>query len=260
MTVGSIWHGDPGAPVIVLVHGLGGSHRTWDAVLEPLSGHHRVAAVDLHGGHSIEQEAADLHLLLEKAGVVRATFAGHSMGGLVITALAERSPELVQRLILVNTPPTVESRLTTRKGLERLIRLPVIGRLLWSRRSPERRRAGLRSAVAPEALIPEEAVADLGRTSHQAFVGSTTAIDRYLQALPLAERLAALQVPVDVVFGQQDQRVDPGSLAVYDAVPRARVTTIDDAGHSPPWESPQVVTEVITGRPSSLPPGEARSV
>ena len=125
------------------------------------------------------------------------------------------------------------------------MRLPVVGSLVWSRVSDRQRRSGLRSAVAPEADVPEVFVEDLRATSHSEFVGSTRAIDRYLSQRPLAERLAALEVPVRVVFGREDQRVDPSSLSVYDAVPRAEIIRLEGIGHSPPWEAPEAVAAAI---------------
>ena len=45
------------APLVVLIHGLGGSHHTWDRVLPLIEPHARVHALNLTGTGSIEQEA-----------------------------------------------------------------------------------------------------------------------------------------------------------------------------------------------------------
>jgi pimeloyl-ACP methyl ester carboxylesterase len=93
--------------------------------------------------------------------------------------------------------------------------------------------------------VPETLVTDVRATPHRSFAGSTAAIERYVSERPLHERLAALRVPVEVVFGLRDRRVDPASLAIYESVPRARVRTIDSAGHTPPWEAPEQVAAAI---------------
>ena len=121
----------------------------------------------------------------------------------------------------------------------------MIGPLVWSLLGPDQLRAGLRTAVARGAEVPEQLIADLRATSHKAYIGSSIAIDRYLAARPLPQRLAALEVPVDVVFGLQDRRVDPASLTAYDALPHVQVTPIQRSGHSPPWESPADVSAAI---------------
>jgi pimeloyl-ACP methyl ester carboxylesterase len=245
MSLNAVWSGPADAPVVVLVHGLAGSPSTWTPVIPLLNDRLRIAAVNLPGGRGIEDEADAVGALLREAQVPRATIAGHSMGGHVATALAERSPDLVDGLVLVDTAPTVESRLTADSGSERILRLPVLGALVWSTLSDAKLRSGLRSAFAPGVDVPEPFVDDLRATSHRSFVGSTKAIDAYLRARPLAARLGDLDVPVDVVFGLRDRRVDPMSLSVYDGLARVRVRAIEDAGHTPPWEAPEVLAGVI---------------
>lgn len=239
------WSGVEDGPVVVLIHGLAGSHRTWTQVVPLLEDRLRVVAVDLPGGRSIEQEAESVAGLLEAGGVRRATVVGHSMGGHVATAVAERAPELVERLVLIDTAPTVESRLTANSGSEGILRLPVVGWVLWSRIKRQQAHAALRSAFGPDFETPEPLVADLVATPHRAFAGSTVAIDRYLGTRPLQQRLADLTLPVDVVFGMKDQRVDPDSLRVYQGIGHVRVTKLADAGHTPPWEAPQELAAVI---------------
>lgn len=257
MTADVIWCGPPDAQVVLLVHGLGGSHRTWDPVVPLLSESHRVGAVDLPDGDPVEVEAEALRRLLSESDVSSATIAGHSRGGLVATALAERSPELVQRLVLINTAPSIESRRSAGSRSERLIGLPIVGALVWARLNEQRLRAGLRSAVAPGSEVPAPFVEDLRDTSHSAFAGATKSMNRFLSERPLAERLTSLQIPIDVVFGLRDQRVDPSSLAVYDAVAGVRVTTLEGVGHSPPWEAPEAVSQAIArGEVARRPAGQ----
>ena len=76
-------------------------------------------------------------------------------------------------------------------------------------------RAGLQTAFARGFTVPDEFVADMRATSWDAFVGATTALDDYLAERDLGARVASLSVPVTVVFGEQDVRVDPASLRVF---------------------------------------------
>ena len=113
----------------------------------------------------------------------------------------------------------------------------------------DRVRSGLQSAFAPGfAEVPDVFVEDLrgdavGRRSRAA----TTAIDDYLQERPLAARLGALPVPVTVVFGEEDG-VDPASLSDYDGVAGVEVERLPGVGHTPIWEAPEAVAEVIARR------------
>ena len=223
----------------MLIHGLGCSSRSWQRVVPLLSG--EVVAVDLPSFESIEEAAEHVARLDVRDAVV----AGHSMGGVVGVALAEAAPAVVSRLVLINSPPTYESRITSRGGQEKLIRQPVVGRALWKLAGDARMRSGLRSAFAPGYDVPDVFVEDLLATPWSQFVAATTAIDDYLAERPLHARLGALPVPATVLFGEQDQRVDPESLKGYDGVAGVEVQTLPGVGHTPIWEAPEQVVEVV---------------
>ena len=244
--------GSPDAPALVLVHGLGASGRALERVAPLLAARFRVIVPDLPGFG----ETAGEHTTIE--GMARAVLegldvdrvdefvaAGHSMGGLVATALAELAPDRVTRLVLVNAPPSYESRTAARGRAERILRLPVVGDLVWNRMSDDRIRATMRSAFAPGHDVGDVFVDDLKRTTRVAFTGSSAAIDDYLRRRPLPQRVAALTQQAFVVFGEQDGRVDPASLDGYGPVANATVATIPEAGHTPVWEVPERTAELI---------------
>jgi pimeloyl-ACP methyl ester carboxylesterase len=226
---------------VVLLHGLASSHRIWERVIPLLGGDCEPLALDLIGGQSVEAEATAVIERLDGPVVL----AGHSLGGLVATAVAEARSDLVRRLVLVNSPPTAASRLTANSGPERVMKLPLLGRLLWARASDEDLRRGARSAVARDAAVPDVLVDDVRATSHRAFVGSTRAVDTYVGARSLYDRVGALPIPVDVVFGLEDRRVARSSLDGYERIQNVNVTRIPGAGHSPPLEAPQAVADVL---------------
>jgi len=155
------------------------------------------------------------------------------------------APDRVTRLVLVNAPPSYESRTAARGRGERILRLPVVGDLVWNRMSDDRIRATMRSAFAPGHDVGDVFVDDLKRTTRAAFTGSSAAIDDYLRRRPLPQRVAALTQQAFVVFGEQDGRVDPASLDGYGPVANATVATIPEAGHTPVWEVPERTAELI---------------
>src|ERR1700730_18506572 len=99
-------------PPLVLIHGLGSSAAVeFYYNLEPLAAHHRVLAIDLPGfGKSdkpqlqspIELLVRAVRDLMTSEGLERAAVMGVSMGGRVALGLALDSPELVERLVLVD--------------------------------------------------------------------------------------------------------------------------------------------------------------
>lgn len=228
--------GAPDAPTVVLIHGLGGSHHTWDRVRPLIEPHAHVHALDLAGSDSIEHEA-DLAAELIPGP---ALLVGHSRGGLVATAIAEQHRHLARRLILICTPWAPESRLSATNPVERALAVPVIGDLLWHGATDARRRRGLATAFAPGTPIPDQFLTDLRATGRRRFVAASRAIDTYLADAPLAQRLAASSVPSELIFGQHDARVaQPPSSALTH-------TLLTGVGHTPPWETPDEIAGLIT--------------
>ena len=100
--------GAPGAPPLVLLHGLGEGSADWDGVAPAFAAHYRVYALDLRGhgrsdwpgAYSVELMSADVLGFLDALGLDRVDLIGHSMGGLVGYLLAGDHPGRVGRLIL----------------------------------------------------------------------------------------------------------------------------------------------------------------
>lgn len=100
--------GDP--PTVLVVHGVTASHLAWPFVVDRLPGV-RVIAPDLRGrGRSnglagpagMGAHAADLAALLDALGVSQTVVVGHSMGGFVAVVFADRHPDRVSRVLLVD--------------------------------------------------------------------------------------------------------------------------------------------------------------
>jgi pimeloyl-ACP methyl ester carboxylesterase len=239
MTAGALITGRADDPLIVLIHGLGGSHRTWDRVIPLIDPHARVHALNLAGSDSIENDADIAATLIPGPAVL----VGHSRGGLVATAIAERHPTLVRRLILLCTPWAHDSRRSARGVVERALALPVIGQLLWAAATDGQRRRAASTAFAPHARIPGHVLADLRATGRRRLVAGSRAIDAYLAQAPLEQRLTASGVPAELVFGELDTRIAPPASTLRN------VTLLPGVGHTPPWEAPDGVAELIRRSP-----------
>ncbi|MGH9179851.1 MAG: alpha/beta fold hydrolase [Acidimicrobiales bacterium] len=105
--------GPPGAPAVVLLHGLTATaDLNWSACFDPLGRSFRVLAPDLRGhGRSprswarftLEDCADDVAALADAVGVDRMIAVGYSIGGLVAQLVWHRRPELVTGLVLCAT-------------------------------------------------------------------------------------------------------------------------------------------------------------
>jgi pimeloyl-ACP methyl ester carboxylesterase len=100
---------DGEGPAVLLVHGLGGTSNFYQVQTDALAERFRVIRVDSAGagrspvadGISIESHADDLAAVLDALDVDSAAVVGHSMGTLVVRALAARHPAKVSALALL---------------------------------------------------------------------------------------------------------------------------------------------------------------
>ncbi len=104
--------GPAGAPVVVLVHGLGLNRAVWQWMVPALSQHFRVVSYDLlgHGespppaGQPALRDLADqLAALLDHLHIARAAVVGFSLGGMVARRFAQDHPDRVWALGLLHT-------------------------------------------------------------------------------------------------------------------------------------------------------------
>jgi pimeloyl-ACP methyl ester carboxylesterase len=101
-----------GPPVLVL-HGLLGQGRNWQAIAKRLQGRFELHLLDLrnHGASpwsavmDYPALAADLAAYLDARGLAEAALVGHSMGGKAAMALALTSPQRVKRLAVIDIAP-----------------------------------------------------------------------------------------------------------------------------------------------------------
>ncbi|TYB45314.1 alpha/beta fold hydrolase [Actinomadura chibensis] len=236
------------APALVLIHGLGGSTRWWDEVVPPLARSHRVVRIDLlgfgrsakpsGGGYAIGEQGERVGAALTRIGVRRATVVGHSTGGAVATALAERRPELVSALVLIDSGPRLDAFISD-GFVGNLLFVPGVGQLLWRFRTDGVVRRSLGTAFSrPEYEIPRALVDDVRATTYHSLTATSREAERYLAERPLPDRLAPIGKPLLVVFGRDDRRWRASSAADYRAVPGATIELMPGIGHSPMLEDP----------------------
>jgi pimeloyl-ACP methyl ester carboxylesterase len=243
-----------GSP-IVLIHCFTCAINWWDGMIPRLNRRHRVVAIDLlgHGGsekprsgYSIPNQADLVAQALSRLGVRGAEVVGHSLGGPVSIALAEQSPQLVDRLVIIDSIP--DTSYGDVGFIGELPFKPVIGQALWRIKPDFSISDGLEVAFAPGFPVPDAFVEDVKRMNYSAYSGSHDGFDDYTGEESLPERAAALGLPVLAIMGAEEQIAeDPAeSLAAYRAaMPSARTELISGAGHSPNVEKPALTAALV---------------
>jgi pimeloyl-ACP methyl ester carboxylesterase len=255
--------GDPADSTVVLIHGYTASMNWFEELAPLLSQTHRVIRVDLlgHGGsdkpaagYEIQDQAKAVAEALAKLDVSDATVVGHSMGGTVATAVAEQSPELATRVVIVDQAPNDDYAddlgLAARLGYAPLIG-PAMQRL--TEVAPDSAvRDQFEQAFAPGFNMasgfedPDQVVEDLREMTYTSFVKTVDAANDYSDTRSLDDRLGGIEVPLLVVFGIEDEIYDAEeSIAPYEGVPGAQLELLDGVGHSPNVEAPEETAALI---------------
>ena len=264
-------------PVILLVHGLLDSSRTWRKLAPVLALGHTVIAPDLLGhGESDGPTAVDYSLgghagmlrdLLDALGHQRVTVVGHSLGGGIAMTFAYHYPERLERLALLSSgglgrgvSPAL--RAATLPGAGAVMRTvgarPVVaaGRGLSALLAGLRLRHAARTTL--EVVRTLERLGDSGRRG--AFLNTVRAvIDGHGQKVSALDRLHLIaDIPVLVVWGTNDHviPVEHAEL-VRETLPRADVVLLDGIGHTPHLSQPVFVGERLAAWIRSSPATEA---
>jgi pimeloyl-ACP methyl ester carboxylesterase len=120
-----------GRPVILL-HGWMNSWRYWVPSMQQLSMKYRTYALDLWGyGDSSKDDARltlDAHVellgnFMDKLGIAKAAFVGHSLGAAVMVRFSLKNPGRVARLMAIS-PPVFESALERRLAAQPAAQTP----------------------------------------------------------------------------------------------------------------------------------------
>ena len=252
--------GDPAAPPVLFLHGLGASKVSLLPVIGGLASQHRVVAMDFPGfGKSsapvgARYDAAWLAesalATLDAAGVDRAAIVGNSMGGRVAVELALRHPDRVSALGLL-CPAVAFDEYRLMRPLMNVMRFDLpFGAAPWPLAGSLPRRfidVGLRSMFADPTRVPAanlvaarddfiRLMANRGR--RLAFLAATRRLGLEAPRRFWA-RLADLEVPSLWIFGRQDRLVSCAyAETVRTQLPTAVVELWEDCGHVPQFEHP----------------------
>jgi len=249
-------------PVLLLIHGMGGTFENWQAVIEPLARQHTVLAPDLpgHGAsapgagdYSIGALAAGLRDLLIALGHERATLVGHSLGGGIAMQFAYQFPEMTERLVLVSSGglgPEVSPvlRAAALPGANLFIAATAgPGRTVGSALARVLAAVGLRpNADVAEVLRGYASLADPDRRA--AFLATLrSVIHTGGQRVHAGDRLYLAEgMPVLIIWGERDPIIPRhhGENA-HEAIPASQLEVFDGVGHLPQIEAPERFIAVL---------------
>ncbi len=234
--------GPPGAPTVLLLHGLIASGGlNWFQAFQPLGRHFRVIAPDARGhGRGIRSWrrfrladcADDVAALLDELEIDQVVAAGYSMGGPIAQLLWHRHPDKVSGLVLCATSnrfvPGVRERLVMVTAMSALAGSTRIGQL---------------ATQLPVSVIQRQ-IPTAVRARPDSFRRWASAEMRRHDPRVVAEALAAIgnfdsrrwlkyvDVPTTVLVTGNDRAVPPHEqLRLLVSIPHAEVVQVDE-GHT----------------------------
>jgi pimeloyl-ACP methyl ester carboxylesterase len=268
-------------PLLVLLHGFPEFWYSWRFQIPALvEAGYRVLAPDLRGynlsakpagvrHYRLELLTTDVAALIGHAGAARAVVVGHDWGGGIAWTLALKQPELVQRLIILNSPhPAAFVReLRTLRQLRKswymfFFQLPLLPELClragafallqWTFRNRPGRPGGFSDH---DILRYKEALSQPGAL--------TAALNYYRAAFRYSLWESArvhrrVDVPTLLIWGEQDDYLGVQLTEGLDPwVPDLRIERIPEASHWVHLDVPEQVNrlmiEFLKGKPCTIP-------
>lgn len=222
-------------PVVVFLHGIASSSLTWTNVVPLLEGRYRAICIDLlgFGGSPIPERAE--YTLAEHVDAVARTIrslrlrepfvlVGHSMGGLIAPRYAARHPKRVSRLVLVSPPIYVNPEALS-DDRDRLVQDFYLKAYRYIR---ENREFTLRNGGIVGNLLQIPRVMDINERTWVPFVKS---LEHTIESQTTISDLAALRVPVEIVYGTLDEFASPGGIRIAERLRGVNVTRVRSADH-----------------------------
>jgi pimeloyl-ACP methyl ester carboxylesterase len=250
-----------GPPEIVLLHGGAQNAHTWDTVALALD--RPLVAIDLPGhGHSSHRDdhvywpadnAQSVETAVRELAPDAKLVVGMSLGGLTALALADRAPDIVRSLVLVDVTPGVNREKST--AIAQFIDGPeyfesfdeILQRTIQF--NPTRTESSLRRGILHNAIETDDGRwrwrYDLPRRG--------TGEGDHGQIMPgldaLWDAVARVQVPFLLVRGSLSPVVDDDDVAeLQRRNSAAEVVVVDDAGHSIQGDKPIELARILEAR------------
>jgi pimeloyl-ACP methyl ester carboxylesterase len=247
-------------PVLLMLHGLGGSSYTWRAIAPRLASHYRIIAMDLRGfgrsdkpfdrSYGPRDHAAVVQAFIRERHLSQVTLVGHSYGGVLALLLAmdrNSDAQRISRLVLIDTPAYPQELSPGIAFLNEPVlpyvaltllppEVPIALALMMEKMGFERM-TGRDVAIYADPLVQPGGVHALIETARQIMpVDFPRIIAGY----------RAITQPT-LVLACRDDQVVPLSTArrLSRTVPSARLAVLDNCDHVPPEQAPEAVVAAL---------------
>jgi pimeloyl-ACP methyl ester carboxylesterase len=259
-------------PPLLLVHGLSGCWQNWLETIPLFARSHRVIAPDLpgfgasempRGEISIDGYARFLEQLCDALSIDAAAVVGNSMGGHISAELAIRSPQRVERLMLVSAAGISAEQVQRDVVMTAGRLIAAVGTRTAARVDAFARRPGLRRVALsfvvrhPDRLSAAMAHELMQGAGKPGFLPALEAVVTHR----ISERLPQIACPTFVIWGEDDHVIPVGDAKRFQQlIPDCRTLVLPDTGHVAMLERPArfnaLLQEFLAERPGETAPTE----
>ncbi len=245
-------------PVILLVHGFGGSVYSWRENIKSLyEAGFRVLAIDLKGfglsskayneDYSHKSQAEYLYKFLQQIGVKKVNIVGHSMGANIATIFAMEYPNNVQSLVIVDGAIVQEDATTLPflfdiKPIRNIFKLTVQNVLNKENFSEFLKSAYVNQSVISNSVIDNYYIPLQTNNWEDALMGISR--DGYKNKIP--KSFESLKIPVLIVWGKNDPWINiEKGINLNQEIINSKFIVIDGSGHLPMEEKPKEFNQTL---------------
>ncbi|MFU9138770.1 alpha/beta fold hydrolase [Erwinia tasmaniensis] len=242
-------------PTLLFAHGLFASHEIFTAQFQALSKSYRCIVLDMPGhglseynpaGWKLDDLSHDLALMIQELSLGKVTFIGQSQGGMIAIRLAANYPQHVSGLVLIGTSARAEfsERLQNWHRQREIL-------LTGSEQARDDLFRKIQGYVCDEAWLQNNQAA-AGRERRIMLAHNRQGLALALDAAvfergDISTLLPDITAPTLIICGDQDRATPVGlSQEIADLMPDADLLILAGAGHHPPTEAAQSVTDAIT--------------
>jgi pimeloyl-ACP methyl ester carboxylesterase len=236
--------GDPSGSPTLLLHGFTDSARSWSLVAPYLAKRFRLIAPDLRGHgqsdkpvgcYTIPEMAHDMLLLILALGIAPVHVVGHSLGGRLAQALAERWPRSIRKVVLMATSAVVRERAGWLWENIRTLRDPI---------DPDS--AFIREWCSGTQPVDERFLAHVRRECASVPAQVWYSIHYEQIAYDPAPLLRDILAPVLILRGEEDMIATAvHQLQLREEIIGAKLIALPGCGHNLQWDNPKAVAGLL---------------
>lgn len=246
----------PQSPTIVLVHGFGADKSNWPEMVKALPPEFHVVALDLPGfgessylegaGYGFDAQAVRLHEFAQALEIGSAHWVGNSMGGGIILALAQRFPQQILSMTLMDAAGLDDP--TTQSDYEKMLASGDSNPLIVQ--TPEDFKKVFALVAVEPPFIPwpiPDVLAQRAAEGQPRLKRIFAEISAQVNSSD-PSYLEAITTPALVMWGKQDRILDVSNgRLMSEHLVNAKLVVYDNVGHIPMIEVPaQAAADVVT--------------